>query len=125
MSGIYRQSKVALMRKLCAENSDLETIFSRITSHDPTKDAIISAGMSLLSYIYGDIDKLLQAMRLSKYHKMATTKMVKPESLPPSAGAARQHILRAYLQYHDWMQLGSMTLPPVGTLKIASTTHTH
>ena len=112
-SGIYRQSKIALMRKLCAENSDLETIFSRIMSHDPAKDAIISAGMSLLSYIYGDIDKSLLALRISKCHKMAATKMVKPESLPPSPGAARQHILRAYLQYHDWMQLGSMTLPPV------------
>ena len=33
----------SLVRKLCAENSVLETIFSRIMSHDPAKDAIISA----------------------------------------------------------------------------------
>ena len=45
--GIYRQTKVALVRKLCTENSELETIFSRIMSHDPAKDAIISARISL------------------------------------------------------------------------------
>ena len=97
------------MRKLCAERNELETIISKIMTHDPTKDAIVSTGISLLSFIYGDIDRLLQALRLNKYHKMAATKMVKPESLPPLTGAARQHIL----QYHDWKHLGSMTLSPV------------
>ena len=48
--------------------------------------------------------------RLSKYHKMSVTKIAKPESLPPTEGAARQHILRSYLQYHDWALLNSMTL---------------
>ena len=43
---------------------------------------------------------------------MAANKMVKPEFLPPSAGAVKQHILRAYLQYHDWVFLESMTLQP-------------
>ena len=36
MSGIYRQTKVALVKKLCTENSELETTFSRIMSQEPS-----------------------------------------------------------------------------------------
>ena len=44
---------------------------------------------------------------------MTAKSILRPESLPPTDGAATQHILRAYLQYHDWLLLGSMTLPPI------------
>ena len=36
---------------------------------------------------------------------------MKPENLPPTVEAAEQHILRAYLQWHDWERLNTMTLP--------------
>ena len=35
-------------------------------------------------------------------------KALKPEKLLPTSGAAMQHELRAYLQYHDWLLLESL-----------------
>ena len=42
---------------------------------------------------------------------MAKGKM-QPQSLPPTAGAAAQHSLRVYLQWHDWALMKSMSLAP-------------
>ena len=38
--------------------------------------------------------------------------IIKPETLPPTDGAATQHSLRAYLQTQDWILLQSMSLDP-------------
>ena len=39
--------------------------------------------------------------------------VLKPEYLPPTEGDVIQHTLRAYLQYHDWLTLESMSLDPL------------
>lgn len=117
VSGIYWQSKKALLKKLCSQptrkvKDKIDAIFAKIMALDTSKEQIVEAGISLFSYIYGDITKPLRTLRLNKYETMAATKMVKPEYLPPTEGAVRQHTLRAFLQYHDWILLGSMTLSP-------------
>ncbi|KAK1897252.1 Chromosome-associated kinesin KIF4 [Dissostichus eleginoides] len=42
----------------------------------------------------------------------AAAGLIKPETLPPTEGAAAQHSLRAYLQTQDWILLQSMSLNP-------------
>ena len=54
----------------------------------------------------------LQIHRLGRYHKMTAKSVLRPEALPPIDGAEKKHVLRSYLQFHDWLILGSMTLPP-------------
>ena len=44
-------------------------------------------------------------------HKAAAA-LIKPETLPPTEGAAAQHSLHACLQTWDWMLLRSMYLNP-------------
>ena len=46
--------------------------------------------------------------------RKAAAGMIKPETLPPTEGAAAQHSLSAYLQTWDWMLLQSMSLDPSG-----------
>ena len=112
VSGIFRHGKVALLEKLCTKKDEIDAIFNKIMALDTPKEQIVATGASLFSFIYGDITKPLKTLRLNKYLKMSATKMVKPEFLPPTAGAVMQHTLRAFLQYHDWVLLGSMTLQP-------------
>ena len=117
VSGIYRQSKEAILKKVCNPptrklKDETDVIFTKIIALDTPKEQIVEAGVSLFSYVYGDITKPLKTPRLNKYETMAATRMVKPEYLPPTEGAAIQHTLRAFLQYYDWVLLGSMTLPP-------------
>ena len=114
VSGIYRHTKVTLMRTLCVMDEDLELdyVFEELMSLDNLQENIVEAGIFLFQSIYGDISKSLKDHRLSKYTKMTVTNTLKLEYLAPSEGAVRQHTLRAYLQYHDWVLLSSMTLPP-------------
>ena len=65
------------------------------------QEEVVEAGIQLFQIIYGDGTKSLQQLRLAKYNKMTVTNTLKPEYLPPTEGAVRQHILRTYLQYHD------------------------
>ena len=44
-------------------------------------------------------------------HKAAAG-LIKPETVPPTEGAAAQHSLHAYLQTQNWMLLQSMSLNP-------------
>ena len=44
--------------------------------------------------------------------RKAAAGIIKPETLPPTDGAATQHSLRAYLQTRDWILLQSMSLDP-------------
>ncbi|KAJ8405288.1 hypothetical protein AAFF_G00322790 [Aldrovandia affinis] len=46
------------------------------------------------------------------FSRKAVAGLIKPETLPPTEGAAAQHSLRAYLQSRDWMLLQSMSLDP-------------
>ncbi|KAJ8401136.1 hypothetical protein AAFF_G00387180 [Aldrovandia affinis] len=46
------------------------------------------------------------------FSRKAAAGLIKPETLPPTEGAATQHSLRADLQTQDWMLLQSMSLDP-------------
>ena len=76
------------------------------------KQEILDEGIYLFQLIYGDPKVSLAKHRYNKYYQMTATSKLRPEGLPPSEGAATQHVLRAYLQYRDWQKLESMTLPP-------------
>ena len=56
---------------------------------------------------------------------MAAKGKVKPERLPATEEAVKQHCLRAYLQVHDWMLLQTQSLDPTkfGWQVIDSTFH--
>ena len=112
VSSIYRQSKVGLLKKLCEMNEELVLKFATLLSLDPSKQKIIDAGLHLFQLIYGDANVSLKKHRYNKYHQMTAKSILRPEGLPPTDGAATQHTLRAYLQYRDWLLLGSMTVPP-------------
>ena len=44
---------------------------------------------------------------------MAAKGKILPQKLPPTVAAAREHSLRAYLQYRDWILLETQSLPPI------------
>ena len=46
------------------------------------------------------------------FSRKAVAGVIKPETLPPTEGAAVQYSLRAYLQTRDWILLQSMSLNP-------------
>ena len=79
MSGIYRQSKVGLLQKLCSEHTDLERVFAEVMSLDAIQEEVVDAWLMLFRYIYGDINKSLQNHRLNRYHKMTATNTIKTE----------------------------------------------
>ena len=45
--------------------------------------------------------------------RMASKGILKPEALPPSAGAAEMHALRAHLQICDWAALITKSKDPI------------
>ena len=54
----------------------------------------------------------LSALRYTVYNKMCAKGVVRPERLPPTEGAVKQHSLRAYLQVRDWAELECSFLDP-------------
>ena len=112
VSAIYRHTKVSLFNKLCSDDEDLEDEFTVLMSVESLQEDIMEEGVMLFQYIYGDIDKTLTELRVAKYSKLIISKTLKPEALPPTEGAAKQHTLRAKLQFQDWDMLSTMTLPP-------------
>ena len=51
-------------------------------------------------------------IRYNMFSRKAAAGLIKPETLPPTEGAAAQHSLRAYLQTRYWMLLQSMSVDP-------------
>ena len=76
------------------------------------KDAVIQAGTAIFQYIYNRPDSTLGEIRYKMFSRKAAAGVIKPETLPPTEGAAAQHSLRAYLQTRDWILLQSMSLNP-------------
>ncbi len=74
--------------------------------------AVIQAGTAIFQYIYHGPDTTLGEIRYNMFSRKAAAGMIKPETLPPTQGAAAQHSLRAYLQTRDWILLHSMSLNP-------------
>ena len=79
-----------------------------------SKDVVIRSGISIFQHIYHAPGTGLAAIRYSMFSRKAAAGLTKPETLPPTEGAAKQHSLRAYLQTQDWMLLQSMSLDPSG-----------
>ena len=111
VSAIFGQGKVKLYKKL-VNAANLGTVFENMLILDNDYGNIVYHGIQLFKYIFGDMSKSLTQLRVRKFHKMSVNGTLKPEYLPPTDGSVEQHILRAHLQYHDWLLLNSMTLPP-------------
>ena len=79
-----------------------------------TKDAVIRNGIAIFQYIYHAPGTSLATIRYNMFLRKAAARVIKPEILPSTEGAAAQQSLRAYLQTRDWMLLQSMFLDPSG-----------
>lgn len=77
-----------------------------------TKDEVIQAGTAIFQYIHHGPGTTLGELRYNMFSRKAAAGLIKPETLPPTEGAAAQHSLRAYLQTRDWILLQSMSLDP-------------
>ena len=62
--------------------------------------------------LYGDKSKSFDRLRFLSYNRMIAKKTLNPARLPPTTSAATEHILRAYLQYHNWAMLNTTSLNP-------------
>jgi hypothetical protein len=67
-----------------------------------TRDAVIRSGIDIIQYIH------VPCTRYSMFSQKAAAGFTKPETLPPTDGAATQHSS----QTRDWMMLQSMSLDP-------------
>ena len=77
-----------------------------------SKVQILEAGIEIIQFIYKSQVTPLSMLRVNKYNKQSKAGVLKPENLPPTDGAARQHSLQAYLRLQDWLVLQSMSRDP-------------
>ena len=70
------------------------------------------ARTAIFKYIYHGRDTTLGEIRYNMFSRNAAAGVIKPETLPPTEGAAAQHSPRAYMQTLDWFFLQSMSLNP-------------
>ena len=77
-----------------------------------TKVDVTCAGVKIFQHIYNAPGTTLGATRFNMFMRKAAAGQIKPETLPPTEGAAAQHSLRDYLQTRDWILLKSMSLDP-------------
>ena len=77
-----------------------------------TKDTVIRDSITIFKYIYNAPGTILGEIRCNMFARKAAAGLIKPETLPPTEGAAAQHSLLAYLQTRDWMLLRSTSLNP-------------
>ena len=110
VSAISGHGKTSLFDKFCAGEIDEHLdVFLDLRA---TRDTVIRSGIAIFQYIYHAPGTTLGAIRYSMFSRKAAAGIIKPETLPPTDGAATQHSLRAYLQTRDWMLLQSMSLDP-------------
>ena len=110
-STIYGLGKKRVLKKLAATGAPSESI-DVMTSLRSHPDKIMEAGICIFQYLYGNKSHSLHKMRHERYCKAMAKGKMQPQSLPPTAGAAAQHSLRVYLQWHDWALMKSMSLAP-------------
>ena len=83
-----------------------------LSVREPIND-IIEAGLFLFQNIYGNMKEALETLRFLSYSRMAKKKKLNPSRLPPATPSATEHILRSYLQYHNWVTLNTASLNPL------------
>jgi len=110
VSAIGGHGKTTLFNRFCT--GDIDEHMDVFLDVRATKDAVIQAGVAVFQHIYHAPDTALSAIRYHMFSRKAAAGLIKPETLPPTEGAAAQHSLRAYLQIRDWMVLQSMSLDP-------------
>lgn len=111
VSSIAGHGKTKLFNKLCSgEIDEFIDIFQDIHAD---KQAVLQAGIVIFQYIYNAPCTPLGEIRYDMFSRSAAAGKIKPETLPPTEGAAAQHALRAYLQTRDWLILKSMSLDPI------------
>ena len=79
---------------------------------EATTETVIQVGTAIFKYIYHRRDTTLGEIQYNMFSRKAAAGVIKPETLPPTEGAAAQHSLRAYLQTRDWIFIQSMSLNP-------------
>ena len=103
------RGKTTLFNRFYA--GDIEEHMDIFLNLQATKDALIVAGIAIFQHIYQAPGTTLGAIRYM-FSRKAAAMLIKPETLPPTEGAAAQLSLRAYLQTRDWLLLQSMSLDP-------------
>ena len=111
VSSIHGFGKVKILKKAVSfhEEGHLASLLSvRVSTNE-----VIEAGLSLFQHIYGDKTKALETLRFLSYSRMIAKKKLNPSRLPPATSSATEHILRSYLQYHNWVTLDTASLNPL------------
>ncbi|KAK1904773.1 putative protein YsfB [Dissostichus eleginoides] len=103
VSAIAGHGKTTLFDRFCA--GDIDEHMDIFLDTQATKDAVIQAGTTIFQYIYHAPGTALGEIRHNMFSRKAAAGLIKPETLPPTEGAAAQHSLRAYLQTQDWILL--------------------
>ena len=106
-SSLFGHGKKSLFRKLTT-TPNLRQFLDVISSLHATQDDVISAGLSIMSCIYGGKPTdSLNFLRYAAYYHLVTssTCAVLPERLPPTRNAAKFHVLRVHLQVLQWKTL--------------------
>ena len=106
-SALYNQGKKKAY-KLLKEHTGLAKDGSIFNMPQAAKKDLISAGEKFLLHWYGASDfTSLDAFRCYAYTRAIAKKSVKDSfnlaTLPPTSAAAKQHILRTYLQVQQWI----------------------
>ena len=115
VSAIGGHGKTTLFDRFCA--GDIDEHMDIFLDVQATKDVVIRGGIAIFQYIYHALGITLGAIRYSMFLRKAAAGLIKPETLPPTEGAAAHHSLHAYLCLSpnpDWMLLQSMSLDPNG-----------
>ena len=94
--------------KLLREHTGLAKDVSIFNMPQAAKKDLITAGEKFLLHLYGASDFTSQdAFRYYAYTRAIAKKSVKDSfnlaTLPPTSAAAKQHILRTYLQVQQWI----------------------
>ena len=108
----HGKSKILKLVGMKCPQQDVMAACSIFNAEDSSQEEIIESGTNLFKIMYGGkVHDELGHLRKIRFHEMSTSsKSVRPEILPPTFEAARQHSLRVYHQVQDWKFLGSSSL---------------
>ncbi|KAJ8671110.1 hypothetical protein QAD02_002369 [Eretmocerus hayati] len=125
VSSIYGKGKNAIV-KLFENKPELVPLAESFYSRDIERQKLIDDGIKIMARFY-DPDGLSNDLDEIRYHffKAKTTKLTfELEILPPTNKAAKQHILRTYLQVQIWMGNKTIKATDFGWYEAISTTNT-
>ena len=108
VSSIHGFGKVTILKMAVFFHE--EGHFASLLSVRVSTNEVIAAGLSLFQNIYGDKTKALKTLRFLSYSRMIAKKKHNPSMLPPATSSATEHILRSYIQYHNWLTLDTASL---------------